>query len=40
MNNESDLWNCESYLDNGTAAPNNTNMTSNNADPAPPLIRP
>ncbi len=32
MNNESDLWNCESYLNNGTAAPNNTNGTSNNSE--------
>jgi hypothetical protein len=32
MNNESDLWNNESYLDNGQAAPNNTNWTSNNAE--------
>jgi len=32
MNNESDLWNCESYLDNGLAAPNNTDYTSNNCE--------
>ena len=30
MNNESDLWNCECYLDNGQSAPNNPNKTSNN----------
>lgn len=32
MNNESDLWNCVPYLDNGTSAPNNLNYTSNNAE--------
>jgi hypothetical protein len=32
MNNESDLWNCESYLDNGMTAPNNPNQTSNNQE--------
>jgi Putative Flp pilus-assembly TadE/G-like len=32
MNNESDLWNNEGYLDNNTAAPNNPNNTSNNAE--------
>ena len=38
MNNESDLWNCESYLDNGTSAPNNTNMTSNNCETVYPTF--
>ena len=32
MNNESDLWNNESYLDNGQSAPNNPNNTSNNQE--------
>ncbi|QEH32959.1 hypothetical protein OJF2_14510 [Aquisphaera giovannonii] len=32
MNNESDLWNCESYMSNGTSAPNNPYMTSNNPE--------
>jgi Flp pilus assembly protein TadG len=32
MNNESDIWNNEAYLDNGQAAPNNPNFTSNNAE--------
>ncbi|WP_165232753.1 TadG family pilus assembly protein [Aquisphaera insulae] len=32
MNNESDLWNNESYIDNGTSAPNNPNQTSNNGE--------
>ena len=32
MNNESDLWNNEGYLDNGQSAPNNPNNTSNNQE--------
>ena len=38
MNNESDLWNCEGYLDNGQSAPNNTNQTSNNCEIVYPLF--
>ena len=38
MNNESDLWNNESYLDNGQSAPNNTNDTSNNSETVYPLF--
>src|SRR4051794_8618064 len=38
MNNESDLWNNESYLDNGQAAPGNPNQTSNNAETVYPLF--
>jgi Flp pilus assembly protein TadG len=38
MNNESDLWNCEAYLDNGQSAPNNTNQTSNNLETVYPLF--
>jgi Flp pilus assembly protein TadG len=38
MNNESDLWNNEAYLDNGQAAPNNPNWTSNNAETVYPLF--
>jgi hypothetical protein len=38
MNNESDLWNNEAYLDNGQSAPNNTNNTSNNAETVYPLF--
>ncbi|MGO9600596.1 MAG: TadG family pilus assembly protein [Isosphaeraceae bacterium] len=38
MNNESDLWNCESYLDNGQSAPNNPNQTSNNQETVYPLF--
>ncbi len=38
MNNESDLWNDESYLDNGQAAPNNTNLTSNNQESVYPTF--
>lgn len=38
MNNESDLWNCESYLDNGRSAPNNLNNTSNNSETVYPLF--
>jgi hypothetical protein len=32
MNNESDLWNCESYLDNGQASNKNPDNTSNNTE--------
>ena len=32
MNNESDLWNNESYLDNGQSGNNNPNNTSNNQE--------
>lgn len=32
MNNESDLWNCESYLDNGKSSTQNPNNTSNNQE--------
>ncbi|MDR3621804.1 MAG: pilus assembly protein TadG-related protein [Paludisphaera borealis] len=32
MNNESDLWNCESYLDNGQGSTSNPNNTSNNQE--------
>jgi hypothetical protein len=38
MNNESDLWNNEAYLDNGQAAPTNPNYTSNNAETVYPLF--
>src|SRR5271157_2894677 len=38
MNNESDLWNDESYLDNGQSAPNNTNLTSNNLETVYPTF--
>ncbi len=38
MNNESDLWNNEAYLDNGQSAPNNTNYTSNNVETIYPLF--
>ena len=38
MNNESDLWNCESYLDNGQSPPNNPNQTSNNQETVYPLF--
>jgi hypothetical protein len=38
MNNQSDLWNCEAYLDNGQAAPNNPNFTSNNTETVFPLF--
>jgi hypothetical protein len=38
MNNESDLWNNETYLNNGQSAPNNTNDTSNNAETVYPLF--
>ena len=38
MNNESDLWNCEGYLDNGQSAPNNPNQTSNNQETVYPLF--
>ncbi len=50
MNNESDLWNCESYLDNGSEAttlngynfpsPGNPGWTSNNTDTVYPLFGP
>jgi len=32
MNNESDLWNCEGYLDNGQSGNKNPNNTSNNEE--------
>ena len=38
MNNESDLWNDESYLDNGQSAPNNPNLTSNNQETVYPTF--
>ena len=38
MNNESDLWNNEGYLDNGQSAPNNPNNTSNNSETVYPLF--
>jgi hypothetical protein len=38
MNNESDLWNCEGYLDNGQSAPGNPNKTSNNQETVYPLF--
>jgi Flp pilus assembly protein TadG len=47
MNNESDLWNCEAYLDNGATnstngytwpQTNNPNWTSNNIEPVYPLF--
>jgi Flp pilus assembly protein TadG len=38
MNNQSDLWNNEAYLDNGQAAPDNPNFTSNNTETVYPLF--